>query len=497
MIIFNGEKYSCVSCIRGHRSSSCKHSDRMLVKVRTRGRPSPLDVRKVILVDKNSRVDVPDGQSQNQGQNPGQVQGQSESAMEDDTEPLCTGMNKQPVLFLRAIATKKALLVDGNLKILVASESSTPDSEVTRELQMKEDEKKFVSEHEFLLQHSTRPTAAACSSCSGKNKQLLSRGDDEFSAGTVSKRLKVENDNSSMDLSIAADGSTIPSSNSNSNGNDNHKSQNPHMFQDSVVQLFTQKGAYLSTTCSCDDNCGCNNCLIHREEEELEKYLHGLQQPLINLGSAHLFTTTNNNKSDHISIQNQDPSETDLLNPINIGANAQGYSEICLCDHNLCECPNCLFHPEEHITLSDILIHGVLHYKWKKKTVIHYKNKAIRSKYWWDFLTSQVPSLSTEGLRSLDLIKWFDNLVLSNIVELPDVNDYGYFSKHIDGAKHINNVTESANPHLKMHNNHNGRGDEDAGTHCMNNSGKNIEKENLSFANDPRAANASTSYMIL
>lgn len=40
MILVDGEKYSCVQCIRGHRSSTCKHSARPLVQVRSRGRPS-------------------------------------------------------------------------------------------------------------------------------------------------------------------------------------------------------------------------------------------------------------------------------------------------------------------------------------------------------------------------------------------------------------------------------------------------------------------------
>ncbi|CDH55116.1 predicted protein [Lichtheimia corymbifera JMRC:FSU:9682] len=39
MIVINGTKYSCKSCIRGHRSSRCHHTDRLLVQVRKKGRP--------------------------------------------------------------------------------------------------------------------------------------------------------------------------------------------------------------------------------------------------------------------------------------------------------------------------------------------------------------------------------------------------------------------------------------------------------------------------
>ncbi|KAJ2189738.1 copper-binding transcription factor [Coemansia sp. RSA 532] len=38
-MILNGVKYACDSCIRGHRASSCNHSDRKLNMVRRKGRP--------------------------------------------------------------------------------------------------------------------------------------------------------------------------------------------------------------------------------------------------------------------------------------------------------------------------------------------------------------------------------------------------------------------------------------------------------------------------
>ncbi|KAJ1675097.1 copper-binding transcription factor, partial [Spiromyces aspiralis] len=40
MVIIDGKKYACQSCIRGHRASSCKHADRELIPVRPKGRPA-------------------------------------------------------------------------------------------------------------------------------------------------------------------------------------------------------------------------------------------------------------------------------------------------------------------------------------------------------------------------------------------------------------------------------------------------------------------------
>ncbi|KAI9598291.1 copper fist DNA binding domain-containing protein [Syncephalis fuscata] len=39
-ILRNGEKYACLTCIKGHRVAGCNHNDRDLVLVRRRGRPS-------------------------------------------------------------------------------------------------------------------------------------------------------------------------------------------------------------------------------------------------------------------------------------------------------------------------------------------------------------------------------------------------------------------------------------------------------------------------
>ena len=40
MILIGEQKYSCLECIRGHRSSSCRHYGRPLLQVRTKGRPN-------------------------------------------------------------------------------------------------------------------------------------------------------------------------------------------------------------------------------------------------------------------------------------------------------------------------------------------------------------------------------------------------------------------------------------------------------------------------
>ncbi|KAF7986206.1 hypothetical protein HWV62_38634 [Athelia sp. TMB] len=39
MVYINDKKFACASCVKGHRSSSCKHTDRPLFEIKKKGRP--------------------------------------------------------------------------------------------------------------------------------------------------------------------------------------------------------------------------------------------------------------------------------------------------------------------------------------------------------------------------------------------------------------------------------------------------------------------------
>lgn len=54
MILINGVKYSCLECVRGHRSSLCRHHMRPLLQVRAKGRPNVL----LSTGNKNHRIAV-------------------------------------------------------------------------------------------------------------------------------------------------------------------------------------------------------------------------------------------------------------------------------------------------------------------------------------------------------------------------------------------------------------------------------------------------------
>ncbi|KAI0038621.1 copper-fist-domain-containing protein [Auriscalpium vulgare] len=39
MVLISDKKYACEACIKGHRSSACKHTDRPLFEIKKKGRP--------------------------------------------------------------------------------------------------------------------------------------------------------------------------------------------------------------------------------------------------------------------------------------------------------------------------------------------------------------------------------------------------------------------------------------------------------------------------
>ncbi|KAJ7301895.1 transcription factor [Mycena albidolilacea] len=39
MVLISSKKYACETCIKGHRSSACRHTDRPLFEIKKKGRP--------------------------------------------------------------------------------------------------------------------------------------------------------------------------------------------------------------------------------------------------------------------------------------------------------------------------------------------------------------------------------------------------------------------------------------------------------------------------
>lgn len=427
MIIYNGDKYACISCIRGHRSSTCKHTARMLVKVRTRGRPSPANIRDVIMVDITSRVKRKKLPSKkhccddiDQSNPHGYEYG--DTVEENDHPPghenCCKKMDAQPIIFIKAKQTQKAMVVDGKLKIIVKDPKTDGD------------EVKYISEKEFLKSVSAQTISNNTENTPPKLSISTSTHTNDNSGDVFDKRLQncsvpqisrkkccdpnhiiksnvsfpidntVGRNKSIPTYSIAIDAVSPPTTVESVTSNDSPGNDIPlqtlnnsfsHLTSDDLeskklsVDIFTHKGLYLSSECSCPANeCDCINCLIHRNEEELNNYILQSGVPLTNI------------------LDSSKPG------PYDVTACSGPDCECSLID---CTCQSCSVHPTDIIPFERFYYQGFNNITLRRKTIIKYKHKLIPSEYWWDFLTVELPSVNTETLETIDLKDYFEKLL--------------------------------------------------------------------------------------
>ncbi|CAI4047972.1 hypothetical protein SKDZ_13G1530 [Saccharomyces kudriavzevii ZP591] len=415
MIIFNGNKYACASCIRGHRSSTCRHSHRMLIKVRTRGRPSPMAIRDAILVDSTSQS--------REYEDTAQIEGSC-----------CNGMNHQPILFVRASAVRKARMINGKLHILM--EEGCTAHEPKDISTFTDDGNRYITEMEFLRKHS--PMAPATGTISPESSKSSSSNEKKGSIqadqepirhmSNCCKKNKGHNSvpNGKIDKVPSGDiftpyGSLESASTFNDMLQENYNAAAPEVHDSSEtltpqsttnvsaphasdiaakVEVLTHKGIFLSTQCSCEDeSCPCVNCLIHRSEEELNSYIEQSGVPLTNMGEAQI-TDKMMDYLDDCKCSNKE----------------------CLCPPDNCTCDGCFSHSANVIPFEKFFFYGILNARLTRKTQIKFKGKLVPSKYWWDFLKLQVPLMTDAQLELLDIHAWFQKLVSNYAPHLNDVN---------------------------------------------------------------------------
>ncbi|ANZ77170.1 BA75_03586T0 [Komagataella pastoris] len=131
MIIVDGEKYACIRCIRGHRSSTCKHAERPLMKVRSRGRPSPSCNHRIAILNEKKVATTEVKESCCNGEGHTKVEdspdppsccattnGTASSSSENKVRNCCSGNGKNAVIILTATDKKVIQNTDDQLQLL-------------------------------------------------------------------------------------------------------------------------------------------------------------------------------------------------------------------------------------------------------------------------------------------------------------------------------------------------------------------------------------------
>lgn len=431
MIIFKNDKYACVKCIRGHRSSLCVHTGRMLVKVRNRGRKKGIDVRDAIVVGDIHRkrsCECASGHAGDDSKQYGAPNADVSRPHESGLNSTCVGMNKQPILFVRAKKVLKAQLIGGELKEMSEVDMSrlevdTSDDETVATTTT-------VPKVEILDNNVLNVTQGNID-----DDMVLVDDTKNFAGASIGELI----DEQLSSINVEPTGSHCCGS--QPHGIDPMKTTTVTAAATETekypfFQLLTKRGVYLSTQCSCSAaNCACSNCLIHRTEEEINNYIEASGVPLTNLDSSTSLQATP-------EIESPRPS--------------------CMCKPEECTCDGCDIHTIEVVPFQKIVIHGLINTRLTKKTLIQYRKKLIGQKYWWDYCMVYIPCLRCNNFDGLDIVGFFDNIIKEHGHELEDAKE------KVDAGS-IQNLTSQAENFIMNMNNSIDNGVSSNTTNNMNN----------------------------
>lgn len=339
MILVDGDKYACVQCIRGHRSSTCKHTLRPLVQVRGRGRPS-LNAGHRIAVTESELVMEKD---QVTFQADLDKQGQAK-AKTDVSHPSCCGNKKStPVVDKKSCcASTGACNCDGNgVIILKASKRQFVDVKggnldyvgEYNEQSMKRFRVGMNAANQRRLEQHT--PSSSCHIGQANLRPLKTLQVNEIEAQIPLQLLKIE-PKLEFELQHQRGFELDARSFSYPNTVDTKVSD---ISSGRFYDVFKSEGC--ADECDCGAECACPGCLVHRSNEELRAY--GL------LESSTTASTPNDYNETRKEVRVHSPESHHPLQFINF----QTMNEVdfqglldggCVCPAESCACHNCLKH---------------------------------------------------------------------------------------------------------------------------------------------------------
>lgn len=251
MILIDDVKYSCIECIRGHRSSLCRHHTRPLLQVRSKGRPNvhangnPNHRIAVFAeeIDNNDRIGT------------GHGKGNCEN-------------KKIPVVILKASPKQVIDLNNGRIigpyqEDIAIDESSKPPLPIINS-------NSFINTTSCCLNGISKPKKS-CGCCSNKTNKNISKlkilktylkkhmkPENERQFIDYSKLVQIKNENDDED-EISGKKHSVIIDNDNDKDNDEINSGNDNLLYD-VVKI---PSCSIPGSCGCDSNCACEGCFVH------------------------------------------------------------------------------------------------------------------------------------------------------------------------------------------------------------------------------------------
>ena len=251
MILIDGVKYSCIECIRGHRSSLCRHHARPLLQVRAKGRPNVHANG-----NPNHRIAVFAEEIDNNDNN-GTRHGKGN----------CEN-KKIPVVILKA-SPKQVIDLNNGRVIGPYQEDTTIDESSKPPLPMI-NSNSFINTTSCCLNGISKPkkSCGCCSNKTNKNinklkilktylrKHIKSENEPKFIDDSKLIQIKNENDDEN---GISGNKHSVIIDDDNDKDNNKINSSNDNLLYD-VVKI---PSCSIPGSCGCDSNCACEGCFVH------------------------------------------------------------------------------------------------------------------------------------------------------------------------------------------------------------------------------------------
>ncbi|CDK27194.1 unnamed protein product [Kuraishia capsulata CBS 1993] len=329
MILVEGEKYACVRCIRGHRSSTCQHTQRTLVLVRSKGRP-----------DKNNknRVAITAAQIEDSA---------SHDTSTSRVDSCCSGKVNTPVITPKTSCCHKDIYIkheEGSCcREKKSPNPSAGDSKVEGQnvIVLKATRKQVfnAAKGSFRLldpvgELNPKTTAGitkshkGCACCKNSTSQNLSEkfknmDVSSFDVKRSSSSPNIRLNEDSNQLHSMSEGFTTPVKLEHS-----LISENRNNITSTTFDMYLCKPCSVPGSCLCQDSdCACDNCFVHNKSPN--SMASSLGAPI---ASIQMQSYNNPNDADSSSYQ---PSVQGFTLPD---------SEECSCQEDECSCFQCGIH---------------------------------------------------------------------------------------------------------------------------------------------------------
>lgn len=344
MILVDGDKYACVQCIRGHRSSTCKHTLRPLVQVRGRGRPSSNAGHRIAVTESELVLTKE------------QVTLQSDLDNKKETGSCCADKEVKKERNGSCCVKKP---VEKPKKSCSCKGSTACKCQGEGVIILKASKRQFVD-----VQGGTLDFVGEYNDQALKKFRIGSGRSCHNNSNANLTPLKTLQVNEVSKAAVKRE-PTVVSRGKNNMSFDTFSYPQPS-FEEPInserfYDMFKAEGC--SEECNCGPDCACPGCLIHRTNEELSRY--GL------LDSSTMASSTPNGSIQSLPVQQQDsqaspysqshsrsqtviyqertpepPNQLEFINFQTMNeVDFQGLLDSgCLCSDDACACYNCVKH---------------------------------------------------------------------------------------------------------------------------------------------------------